>query len=100
MAYKLVGQDFTPPDVLAKVTGQAKYSEDVRAEGMLHGKMVVSPMPHARVRSIDASAAKAMLASGAYGEGADVAALVAFVAGPQAQYITGACLNVDGGYLA
>ena len=60
MAYKLVGQDFTPPDVLAKVTGQAKYSEDVRAEGMLHGKMVVSPMPHARVRSIDASAAKAM----------------------------------------
>ena len=47
-----------------------------------------------------ASAAKAMLASGAYGEGADVAALVAFVAGPQAQYITGACLNVDGGYLA
>ena len=47
-----------------------------------------------------ASAAKAMLASGAYGQGADVAALVAFVAGPEAQFITGACLNVDGGYLA
>ena len=47
-----------------------------------------------------ASAAKAMLASGAYGEGADVAALVAFVAGPEAGFITGACLNVDGGYLA
>ena len=47
-----------------------------------------------------AAAAKAMLASGAYGEGADVAALVAFVAGPEAGFITGACLNVDGGYLA
>ncbi len=47
-----------------------------------------------------ASAAKAMLVSGAYGQGADVAALVAFVAGPESQFITGACLNVDGGYLA
>jgi xanthine dehydrogenase molybdenum-binding subunit len=55
--YKLVGKNFTPPDIHAKVTGAAKYSEDFQAEGMLHAKLVVSPMPHARVRHIDTSAA-------------------------------------------
>ncbi|MDP2643824.1 MAG: xanthine dehydrogenase family protein molybdopterin-binding subunit [Desulfobacterales bacterium] len=57
MDYKLVGKDFTPPDVVAKVTGRAKYAEDFRAEGMLFLKLFLSPMPHARVRRIDASAA-------------------------------------------
>ena len=60
MAYKLIGKDFTPPDVEAKVTGRAKYAEDFRAEGMVFAKLLVSPMPHARVRSIDTSAAMAM----------------------------------------
>ena len=55
--YKLVGKNFTPPDLIAKVTGNAKYAEDFQAEGMLHAKMVLSPMPHARVRNIDTSAA-------------------------------------------
>jgi CO/xanthine dehydrogenase Mo-binding subunit len=58
--YKLVGKNFTPPDLVAKVTGAAKYSEDFRAEGMLHAKLLLSPMPHARVRNIDASAAMKM----------------------------------------
>ncbi len=57
---KLVGQNYTTPDLVAKVTGQAKYSEDFRAEGMLFAKLLLSPMPHARVRRIDASAALAM----------------------------------------
>jgi len=35
MAYKLIGKDFTPPDVQAKVTGSAKYAEDFKAEGMV-----------------------------------------------------------------
>jgi hypothetical protein len=30
MAYELLGKDFTPPDVQAKVTGKAKYAEDFR----------------------------------------------------------------------
>ncbi|MSO67394.1 MAG: xanthine dehydrogenase family protein molybdopterin-binding subunit [Betaproteobacteria bacterium] len=55
--YKLVGKNFTPPDMVAKVTGAAKYAEDFRAEGMLHAKLMLSPLPHARVRSIDTSAA-------------------------------------------
>ena len=58
--HTLIGQNYTPPDLVAKVTGQAKYAEDFRAEGMLFTKLLLSPMPHARVRNIDASAALAM----------------------------------------
>ena len=47
---KLVGQNYTPPDLIAKVTGRAKYAEDYRADGMLFTKLLLSPMPHARVR--------------------------------------------------
>ena len=50
---KLVGQNYTPPDLVAKVTGRAKYAEDYRADGMLFTKLLLSPMPHARVRRID-----------------------------------------------
>lgn len=60
MAYKLLGQDFTPPDVVAKVTGQAKYAEDFRIEGMVFARLLVSPLPHARVLSIDTSEALQM----------------------------------------
>ena len=58
--YKLIGKNYTTPDILAKVTGRAKYAEDFRAEGMLFTKLLVSPMPHARVRRMDTSAAMAM----------------------------------------
>jgi len=57
MAYKLIGKDFTPVDVVAKVTGRAKYAEDFRAERMAFCKTLSSPMPHARIRNIDTSAA-------------------------------------------
>src|SRR5262245_63407879 len=57
---KLVGQNYTPPDLIAKVTGRAKYAEDYRADGMLFTKLLLSPMPHCRVRSVDARAALAM----------------------------------------
>ena len=45
---------------MAKVTGKAKYAEDFRADGMVFVKLMPSPRPHARVRSIDARAALAM----------------------------------------
>ncbi|MGD0117909.1 MAG: xanthine dehydrogenase family protein molybdopterin-binding subunit [Candidatus Binatus sp.] len=57
---KLIGKDYATPDLYAKVTGQAKYAEDYHADGMLFCKLLLSPMPHARVRSIDARAALAM----------------------------------------
>jgi len=60
MAEKLIGHDYTTPDLVAKVTGKAKYAEDYRVEGMLFCKLLLSPYPHARVRRIDASRALAM----------------------------------------
>ena len=58
--FKILGKNYVTPDLVAKVTGRAKYSEDHRAEGMLFIKLMPSPRPHARVISIDASAALAM----------------------------------------
>ena len=67
---KLVGQNYTTPDLRAKVTGRSKYAEDFRAEGMLFAKLLLSPFPHARIRSLDASAALAsMLRTRACGNG-------------------------------
>ena len=57
---KLIGQNYTTPDLVAKVTGRAKYAEDYRADGMLFAKLLLSPMPHARVRHIDTRAALAL----------------------------------------
>jgi CO/xanthine dehydrogenase Mo-binding subunit len=45
---KLIGQNYTTPDLVAKVTGKAKYAEDYRVEGMLFAKLLVSTHPHAR----------------------------------------------------
>src|SRR5229473_6590451 len=57
---KLVGQNYTTPDLVAKVTGRAKYAEDYRVEGMLFAKLLLSPMPHAKVTHLDVRAALAM----------------------------------------
>src|SRR3990167_1693770 len=40
-----------------KATGQAEYADDIFLPGMLHGKLVRSPHPHARIVHIDASRA-------------------------------------------
>jgi CO/xanthine dehydrogenase Mo-binding subunit len=58
--HKLVGQNYATPDLVAKVTGKSKYAEDFRAEGMLFAKLLLSPLPHARVTRLDVSAAQAM----------------------------------------
>src|SRR3954453_2359248 len=60
MTNKLIGQNYTTPDLIAKVTGQAKYAEDYRVEGMLFCKLLLSPYPHARIKRIDTSRALAM----------------------------------------
>ena len=60
MANKLVGQNYVTPDLVAKVTGQAKYAEDFRVDGMLFCKLLLSPLPHGRVKRIDTSKALAM----------------------------------------
>src|ERR1700724_2223065 len=58
--YKLIGKNYQTADLLTKVTGKSKYAEDFRAEGMLFCKLLLSPLPHARVKSIDAREALAM----------------------------------------
>jgi CO/xanthine dehydrogenase Mo-binding subunit len=57
---RLVGQNYTTPDLKAKVTGAARFAEDYRAEGMLFAKLLLSPMPHARIRRLDVTAAMAV----------------------------------------
>src|SRR6478735_7213213 len=60
VAEKLVGSNYVTPDIVAKVTGRAKYAEDFRAEGMLFAKLLLSPMPHGRVTRLDTSKAAAL----------------------------------------
>jgi 4-hydroxybenzoyl-CoA reductase subunit alpha len=43
-----------------KVTGRAEYTDDIKRPGMLVGRLLRSPHAHARIRSIDVAAARAM----------------------------------------
>jgi xanthine dehydrogenase YagR molybdenum-binding subunit len=54
----LLGTRVTRLDGPEKVTGRAKYSYDIKRPGMLFGKILRSPHPHARIISIDTSAAE------------------------------------------
>jgi CO/xanthine dehydrogenase Mo-binding subunit len=55
-----VGRSMERVDAAEKLAGEAVYVGDIRVPGMLHGKVLRSPMAHARIASIDASAALAM----------------------------------------
>ena len=57
---RVVGGGLPRLDGVAKVTGQARYTFDINLPGMLHGRILGSPHPHARILSIDASAARKM----------------------------------------
>lgn len=51
---------YQTPEVLSKVTGKAVYGIDLSLPGMLHGKILRSPYPHARIKAVDISAAEAL----------------------------------------
>ncbi len=57
--YRWVGSRPVRPDGVPKVTGTARYGADFRLPGMLWGRVLRSPHPHARIRSIDTSRALA-----------------------------------------
>ena len=57
--FKVVGKRPIRPDGTDKVTGRARYGADVSMGGLLHAKVLRSPHPHARVLSVDTSAARA-----------------------------------------
>ncbi|MCZ6547093.1 MAG: xanthine dehydrogenase family protein molybdopterin-binding subunit [Deltaproteobacteria bacterium] len=56
---RYVGQNIPRVDGVDKVTGKAKFTGDLVIPGMLFGKILRSPYPHARIASIDASEAEA-----------------------------------------
>ena len=58
--YKWVGTRPVRPDGVPKVTGRAQYGADLKLPGMLYGKILRSPHAHARILSIDTSAAEAL----------------------------------------
>jgi xanthine dehydrogenase molybdenum-binding subunit len=60
VGHKLIGKDYQTADLYAKVTGLAKYAEDYHADGMLYSKLLLSPLPHARVKHLDVRQALAM----------------------------------------
>jgi aerobic carbon-monoxide dehydrogenase large subunit len=62
------------------LTGTGRYVDDIRLPGMLHAAFVRSPLPHARVLSVDASAARALPGVVAVLTGADLEAMT--VPGP------------------
>lgn len=57
---KVVGKSVERKDARVKVTGKAKYAGDLVAAGMLYGKILRSPLAHARILNIDTSKAKAL----------------------------------------
>src|SRR3954468_18295537 len=54
----VIGKPTPRLDGRAKVTGAAKYTADIKLPGMLYGRMVTSDVPHAKITSIDTSAAE------------------------------------------
>ena len=57
---KWIGQRTIRPDGADKVTGRAAYAADTAMPGMIWGKVLRSPHPHARIRAIDTSKAEAL----------------------------------------
>ena len=53
----VIGKPARRHDGRAKVTGAVRFTADISLSGMLHARILRSPLPHARVRSIDISAA-------------------------------------------
>jgi len=57
---KTLGQPTPRIDAVERVTGRAKYTRDQTLPGMLYARVLRSPHPHARIRSIDTSKARAL----------------------------------------
>jgi xanthine dehydrogenase YagR molybdenum-binding subunit len=55
---RVIGKPVNRVDAVPKVTGKARYTYDVQLPGMLYARIVSSTVPHARIKSIDTSAAE------------------------------------------
>jgi len=58
--YSVIGKPIAMVDAAGKTTGAGKYTDDLSLPGMLVGKILHSPYPHARIVRIDTSRASAL----------------------------------------
>ncbi len=58
--FSIVGKEVPRNDAEAKARGAALYTDDLKLPGMLHGRILRSPLAHARIKHIDASKALAL----------------------------------------
>ena len=58
--FSTIGKSVAFVDAAEKTTGHGKYTDDLSVPGMLIGKILHSPHPHARIKSIDTSRARAL----------------------------------------
>jgi 4-hydroxybenzoyl-CoA reductase subunit alpha len=59
-SFSIIGKPVALVDSAGKTTGQGKYADDLSLPGMLTGKILHSPYPHALIKKIDASRAEAV----------------------------------------
>jgi CO/xanthine dehydrogenase Mo-binding subunit len=71
MSLSTLGTDVPQVNARSKVLGRAQYAGDLKLPGMLHGKVLRSPYPHARIVRIDTEAARALPGVKAVLTGAD-----------------------------
>jgi 4-hydroxybenzoyl-CoA reductase subunit alpha len=56
--FSIIGRPIAMIDAAGKTTGAGKYTDDLTVPGMLIGKILHSPHPHARIKNIDATCAE------------------------------------------
>src|SRR5579862_1301119 len=56
--FSIIGKPVAMVDAAEKTTGAGKYTDDLSVPGMLIGKILHSPYPHARIKNIDTSRAE------------------------------------------
>jgi len=55
---EIIGSSIPRIDAFEKVTGRAVYGPDLKLPGMLYGKVLRSPLPHAQILHVDPSRAE------------------------------------------
>src|SRR4029077_16472613 len=58
--FSIIGKPIAMVDAAGKTTGAGKYTDDLSVPGMLVGRILHSPFPHARIKRIDTSRAAAL----------------------------------------
>ena len=72
MSDAVIGRRLPNVEAVERVTGRARYTDDLTFPGMLHAKLVRSPHAHARILEIDVSVALALPGVHAAITGADL----------------------------